>query len=325
MASSIRILLVSMLVYSSSAGVWGQQKTFESYREVIPGTDLTVRMVPIPKGTFQMGSPTHEPGHQADEGPVHQVHISPFWMAEAEITWDVYQLFIDREIDGEQPDPVAGPEVDLEVDAVTGATQPYIDMSLGMGRDGFPAVSMTQLAASRFCQWLSALTGHFYRLPTEAEWEYACRAGSVSRYGSGTDSDQLDTYGWYQDNSGGKYQQVKTKEPNAWGLYDMHGNVAEWTLDQYQADGYTQHEATDPLVLPNTTYPRVVRGGSWMDASDSLRCASRRPSTKIWKRRDPQIPKSKWWHTDAPFLGFRMVRPYKSPLPAQQNLYWGEQ
>jgi formylglycine-generating enzyme required for sulfatase activity len=183
---------------------------------------------------------------------------------------------------------------------------------------------MTQLAAVKFCEWLSAMTGNFYRLPTEAEWEYACRAGSSDAFSFGEDLEVLDDYAWYANNSNDKYHLVGTKKPNAWGLYDMHGNVAEWTLDQYLPTAYRQRkgEVLNPFQQPTKIYPKVVRGGSWMDSPKRLRSASRRPSSKKWKMRDPQIPKSEWWHTDAPFVGLRVVRPYKTPVEAEQKKYW---
>ena len=271
-----------------------------------------------------MGSPKFEVGHFGDEGPQHQVSIDGFWMGQFEITWDLYNLFVSREIDSKQVPKTSDSEVQIEADAVSGATTPYVEMSFGMGTDNFPAICMTQLAAVKFCEWLSAMTGHFYRLPTEAEWEYACRAGTETAYSFGEDSSQLTDYAWYEENSQDKYQKVGTKKPNPWGLYDMHGNVAEWTLDQYVPSVYGKRTAgvTNPLVVGEKVYPKAVRGGSWMDAPKRLRSAARRPSSKQWKKRDPQIPKSKWWHTDAPFVGFRVVRPLKTPSIEEQKKYW---
>ena len=231
---------------------------------------------------------------------------------------------MERSIDKYQNQAKNGNEVALEVDAVSGATTPYVDMSFGMGTDGYPAVCMTQLAAAKFCEWLSAMTGHFYRLPTEAEWEYACRAGSSTAYSFGDTPANLDDYAWYEGNAADAYHKVGQKKPNPWGLYDMHGNVAEWTLDAYDAKQYKKNKkgANNPIALPSSTYPRVVRGGSWMDRPGRLRSAARRGSTKKWKQRDPQIPKSLWWHTDAPFVGFRVVRPVTTPTVKEQKIYW---
>src|SRR5690606_15592045 len=136
-----------------------------------------IPMAAIPKGSFTMGSPKTEGGRGQGEGPERRMEVEGFWMSEHEITWDLYKLFLQRSIDGLEHNRAG--EVDLEVDALSSATIPYVDMSLGMGTsEGLPVVNVTFKAAQHFCQWLSALTGHFCRLPTEAEWEYAARAGS---------------------------------------------------------------------------------------------------------------------------------------------------
>ena len=297
----------------------------KGYIQNIPGTPEVIEMAFIPGGTFSMGSPKSEQGHFGDEGPQHLVEVAPFWMGKFEITWDLYELFISRGIDKKRPATVSGKEVDIDVAAVSGATQPYTEMSFGMGVENYPAICMTQLAAVKFCEWLSAMTGNFYRLPTEAEWEYACRAGTKTAYSFGDTPSNLDIYAWHEGNSGGAYHKVGQKEPNPWGLYDMHGNVSEWTLDQYVPTVYNTRKrktVDNPLQTPTKTYPRVVRGGAWSDKPNRLRSAARRPSSKKWKKRDPQIPKSLWWHTDAPFVGFRVARPLETPSPLDQNKYW---
>ena len=210
----------------------------ESYEEKLNGVDHNISMVFIEGGSFIMGSPKIQKGHFGDEGPQHEVNVSPFWMSKVEITWDLYSLFVSREWDQYQVDKSVDSEVSIDVDAVSGATTPYVEMSFGMGIDNYPAICMTQLAAIKFCEWLSAMTGHFYRLPTEAEWEYAARAGSSSAYSFGDNINVLGEYAWFEGNSNEKYQKVGTKKPNAWGLNDMHGNVAEWTLDQYVPSAY---------------------------------------------------------------------------------------
>lgn len=309
--------------FKGATFIQGQEK---SYTQTLYGSEKEVEMVFIEEGEFQMGSPDSEWGHDVDESPVNTIKVSAFWMSDSEITWNLYNEFVRRELDALTADPNKGNEVQLQIDAVTGATTPYVDMSFGMGVDGYPAICMTQLAATRFCQWLSALTGNFYRLPTEAEWEYACRAGNSAAYSFGNDLSQLSDYAWFNGNSEGKTQQVKLKKPNSWGLYDMHGNVAEWTLDQYSKEGYDfdQKELVNPVTIETKTYPKSVRGGSWMDDPGALRSASRMGSSKKWKMRDPQIPKSLWWHTDAPFVGFRIVRPLKTPTEEEQKLYWNQ-
>ena len=322
LANFFLLLFVSLGIH----GLYGQLKPFQAYEQRIAGSPISIELVPISGGSFTMGSPASEEGRSADEGPKHMVVVESFWMARYEITWDLYQLFLQRELDELQASSPEGQEVVLDVDGVAGATTPYLDMSFGMGTEGYPAVCMTQYAASKFCEWLSAMTGNFYRLPTEAEWEYACRAGSDKAYSFGEDAAELEKYAWFAENSGGKYQKVGLKEPNAWGLYDMHGNVSEWTLDQYISDIYKQRQkiTENPFEKPVKIYPRSVRGGSWQDHTASLRSASRAFSDRRWKIRDPQFPKSKWWHTDAPFVGFRIVRPYRTPEPEDQKKFWLE-
>jgi formylglycine-generating enzyme required for sulfatase activity len=286
----------------------------KTYRVTIPNTTVFYDMVSVPAGDFLMGSPDSDPKRQKDETPQHKVHLDGFWMQTHEVTWDEYRLFMFANQAGE----VA--HKDELVDAVSRPTRPYVEMSFGMGINGFPAISMTQHAANKYAEWLSAKTGEFYRLPTEAEWEYACRAGTTTPYFFGADVAQLGDYAWYSANSSGKYQKVGTKKPNAWGLYDMLGNVMEWTLDQYAA--YQAKPEDNPWLRATTPYPHSVRGGSWNDKADLLRCAARVASDFSWKQQDPQLPKSVWYETDAQWLGFRLVRPVKLPAPEEMYKYW---
>ena len=306
----------------------GNPARFESYTETVPAAGASLRMVAIPGGTFLMGSPAEEPHRKPDEGPQHKVSISPFWISETEIPWELYTAFMEngrpRAKDGqlleEQPD-------DELWDSVTQPTAPYAAMNLGMGHGyehGLPAISMSHHAASKFCEWLSAQTGHYYRLPTEAEWEYACRAGSAGAYSYGNGEASLDQYAWYWNNSNDRYQKTGSKKPNKWGLRDMHGNVAEWVLDSYVPDAYGKRSglpAKDPLVIiPGA--PHIVRGGSWEDDPDSLRSAARRASTPAWNRQDPQNPKSIWYLTDGGMIGFRVVRPMNIPDIMTMHRLW---
>ncbi len=288
------------------------------YTETIPATDVTLDFVPIRGGTFSMGTPETEAGHAEDESPVHSVKVDPFWMAKVETTWDAYRLFMFTQQANEKQNPNA------MVDAVSRPTPPYVEMSFGMGIDGFPAISMTQHAANKFAQWLSVKTGHFYRLPTEAEWEYACRAGTTTAYSFGDDPAQLGEYAWFAGNSGEKYQKVGTKKPNPWGLHDMHGNVKEWTLDQLDDSFYAAGGAlaVNPWNKPTEPYPLAVRGGGWADDAAGLRCGARVGSDPEWKFQDPQLPKSIWYETDAQWLGFRLVRPLKVPTAKEMFAYW---
>src|SRR5699024_5072556 len=160
-----------------------------------------------------------------------------------------------------------------EVDAVTRPTKPYLDMTFGMGKVNHPALAMTQYSAIQFCKWIYARTGVFYRLPTEAEWEYAARAGSTTEYFFGDEHSQLTDYAWYIQNSEEKTHEVGQKKANPWGLYDIYGNVAEWTYDQYHESYQTfaGKENVNPLAEPVTLYPHRVRGGSYLDEAQDLR------------------------------------------------------
>jgi formylglycine-generating enzyme required for sulfatase activity len=294
------------------------------YTETIPGTDIKFDMVPIPGGTFLMGSPPSEPERGDDEGPQHPVTIAPFWMGKCEVTWDEYDQFaFSYDIKKKQREKVDlnnQPENEKLADAVTRPTRPYADETFGLGRRGQPVICITHHAAMEYCRWLSLKTGKVYRLPTEAEWEYACRAGTKTAYSFGDDPKKLDQYAWYVENTE-KPQPVGKKKPNPWGLYDMHGNVAEWCLDHYVADIYSKFDPNKPVrgpvVLPTAKeYPYVARGGHWDADPDKLRSAARMASDPEWSVQDPQRPQSIWWHTDATFVGFRVVR----ALNEQENL-----
>ncbi len=295
------------------------------YTETIPGTDVTFEMVPIPGGTFVIGSPDSEAGRQASEGPQHTVQVQPFWMGKFEVTWDEYDLWC-LGVDKTRRAGGAGDSTawDAMADAITQPTAPYIDLTLGGVRDKHPAVCMTQFAAKIYCKWLSAKTGRYYRLPSEAEWEYACRAGTTTAYSFGDDPAQLGDYAWFYGNSNTVSQAVGQKLPNPWGLYDMHGNVMEWVLDAYLADGYPVEPGatvTNPVVVPESTYPRVARGGSFMDDPEGLRSAVRVGSTKDWSMLDPQYPQSIWYHTNAWGVGFRVIRPLAPPTGEEAAKY----
>ena len=279
------------------------------YAITIPHTTISYSMVPIPAGEFVMGS-----AEKKDEQPPHKVRIDAFWMQAHEVTWDEYRLFMFENQAGETANE------DPMVDALSRPTRPYVEMSFGMGINGYPAISMTQHAANKYAEWLSAKTGEFYRLPTEAEWEYACRAGADTPYFFGADSSKLAEYAWYNANSGGKYQKVAAKKPNPWGLYDMLGNVMEWTLDAYAP--YKPGADVNPWAKATAPYPHAVRGGSWNDPAAMLRCSARVATDASWKAQDPQLPKSIWYLTDAQWLGFRLIRPAKIPSADEMFRYW---
>lgn len=291
--------------------------TFEKYTETVPGSNVKFDMIPIPGGTFLQGSPDNEAGRNKDEGPQTKVELKPFWMGKCEVTWDEYDVFRNSEEhhppEGEKGRLIRFKFKALDGDEITKPTPPYTDMTFGYGHDGFAAINTSHFAAMEYCRWLSAKTGKMYRLPTEAEWEYACRAGTTTKYSFGDDESKLGEYAWFEGNADSKPHPVGQKKPNPWGLYDMHGNVAEWCLDGYYADTYAKRDKDKVTVQPvnlmvHARFPNIVRGGSWVDEPKGLRSASRQASNKDWIRQDPQSPQSVWYLTDADFVGFRIVR-----------------
>jgi len=313
---------------------YGQTPAAEPYTQTLEPHGITFEFVPIPGGTFQMGSPETDPHRQDDEMPQVQVQIEPFWMMKYEITWEQFRVFMNQYELFPEEQAMTPPGEVVAADAVSYPT-PLYDAAFifSKGDDPrMPAVSMTPFAAKQFARWLSLQTGHFYRLPTEAEWEYACRAGSDTAYHFGDDADELDDYAWYFDNSYNEAiedegpRPVGGKQPNAFGLYDMHGNVAEIVLDQHVADHYGKLanpvHVLDAIAWPSEDYPHVLRGGSYLDDPENLRSAKRAVTHPNLKRRDPQIPRSVWWFTDGTHIGFRLVRPMNVPSPEEQQRYW---
>ena len=299
---------------------------FQPYIESIPGTNLKFMMIPIPGGEYTMGSPDTEAERQDNEGPQIKVRVEPFWMAACEVTWDEYDQFsfsYDIKAAKEQSKsgvPAVRTQNDVLADAVTRPTPPYVDMTFGKGHDRFPASCMTAHAAIHYCAWLAAKTGRPYRLPSEAEWEFAARAGTKTAYSFGNSPDKIDEYAWHADDSEEKPHPVMQKKPNAWGLFDMHGNVREWTLDEYHEDYFKKFNPASLNVSPTIPAPvttkakhiwHSARGGSWMDDKSWCRSAWRIGAEEDWSQQDPQLPKSIWWHTDAQHTGFRVIRPYK--------------
>ena len=322
------------------------------YTERIPGTNIEFEMVPIPGGEFLLGSPVDEAERNADEGPQVRIVVQPFWMGKCEITWAEYQAFmntysalkslnelrVEMKRFGAESEQLSNlPKVkefltneSIDVDGVTAPTPLYEpDVTYAYGQDSNqPAVTMSQFGAKQYTKWLSGITQTQYRLPTEAEWEYAARAGSTTPYAFG-DQESLDDYAWYAANSDDQLQAVGTKLPNAWGLHDMHGNVAEWVLDQYDAEHYAQiadkSKALDAVRWPTQLYPRVIRGGCWFDDSARCRSAARHQSDDPeWTVSDPNLPVSPWWFTEEPAsgIGFRLVRPLAPMDVSLQKKVW---
>jgi len=303
------------------------------YTARIPGTDITYTMTPIPGGVYLMGSPDDELHHQDDEGPQVKIEVAPFWMGSCEVTWAEYKTYMAltdhfREFAYRKIRPITKENA---ADAVTSPSIIY-DRSINFesgDNPKQPAVSMSQFSAKQYTKWLSLTNRRFYRLPTEAEWEYAARAGTTTAYSFGDDADKLDDFAWHVGNSNGRTQPVGKKKPNAWGLYDMHGNAAEWVIDAYSKDykklaGKTT-EAKDAIQWPTKLFPRVVRGGSFNQFGDRLRSASRVAShDDNWREEDPQLPLSPWWYTSEYGLqvGFRIVRPLHAPSRKEREKYW---
>jgi formylglycine-generating enzyme required for sulfatase activity len=309
--AAVALAVALAIVPAVHGGAADPPADMKPYTETIPGTSVTFDMVPLPGGTFRMGSPAGEAGRGADEGPQHEVAIRPFWIGKHEVTWSEYDRFW---LDEAVAQASYAAEIKAAgVDALTRPTPPYADESFGFGKGKQPVISVGHHAAMEYARWLSKKTGKLYRLPTEAEWEYACRAGTTTAYGFGDDPAALGEHAWYADNAEGQPRPVGGRKPNAWGLFDMHGNVGEWVLDLYEKNAYAArggHTTASPVVMPTERiYPHVVRGGSWDHDAPALRCAARLASQVDWNRRDPQRPQSIWWLTDATFVGFRLVHP----------------
>ena len=304
------------------------------YSFKIPGTDVTIDMVPIPGGTYMMGSPDDEDGRKDDEGPQIEVNVDPMWVAKTEINWaqykeymNLYAIFKEFESNGERT-----VSDDNKADAITAPTELYdASFTFEYGEEPQqPAVTMTQYSAQQYTKWLSRVTDQQYRLPTEAEWEYVARAGTKTTYYWGDGEDGIDDNAWYFDNCDEGVKAVGEKKPNPFGLYDMLGSVAEWTVNKYTEDGYVafagkKHQAVDMVNWNTDASPCVVRGGSWEMDPPELRCAARLGSDdEEWKSEDPNFPKSPWWFTSDPArgVGFRLFRSFK-PLPKEKiTLFW---
>ncbi len=302
------------------------------YTVTIPGTDVTFRMEPIPGGEFVMGSAAAESGREECEGPQRKITVEPFWMARCEVTWAeyknymrVYDAFKEFEEQG-----IRKVTDENRVDAITAPTPLYEpDFTFEYGEeDQQPAVTVTMYSAKQYSKWLSAITGMQFRLPAEAEWEYACRAGSTTAFHFGDDASQLGDYAWFEGNSEDNgTKEVGQKKPNPWGLLDMHGNATEWVLDQFEpyvTGNGTLNAATD-WVRATKLDPRIVRGGSWQFAATECRSASRFPSDSVsWREADPNLPKSPWWFTDDPSrgVGFRLIRPLKTVSRQAMGEFW---
>jgi len=233
------------------------------YVEKIPGTLITFEMLPVPGGSVTL---------ETAAGP-RTVQVAPFWMARTETTWDLYDVYVygfDR----------SAPRMPGE-EAVSRPTRPYVLPGDAFGHDGLPALGMSFQAANAFAHWVSVRTGRTYRVPTEAQWEHACRLGAQSTADTAARS-------WARENAEQRTHEVASKPADAFGLHDVLGNVAEWVAG---VDGDS-----------------VAKGGAYNMAASEMSCSSRMRQTAAWNETDPQLPKSRWWLPDATFLGVRLIR-----------------
>ncbi len=275
-----------------------KQREWATYlhRTAVDTNSLGIKLVLIPAGEFVIGSPDNESGADPDEHPSHDVTITrPFYIGTCAVTVGQFGKFV----------AATGYKTDAENDGkggcgATGETTAPFDQrpKFNWRNDGLtqtdtqPVVNVSWNDAIAFCDWLSSQDGKTYRLPTDAQREFACRGGTTATFFFGSDPGLLGKYAWNSDNSSLGPHDVGQKLPNPLGLYDMLGNVWEWCSDRYDAKYYRSSPAIDPQG-PVDGNERVTRGGSWGNTSGSCRSADR--------DRMEQAGRSC-------YLGFRVVR-----------------
>ena len=317
--------------------------SFIDFTEYIPQSSVSFNMKAIPGGTFTMGSPANEPFRKEDEGPAVTIEVNSFYMAEIEVSWDEYLAFYSQTAAEGRSTDTEGARKNGQVDGISGATPPYGQPDQNWGLSKRPAITMSFHAAETYCKWLSTVTGKKYRLPTEAEWEYAARGGTQTPYffaGSpkkyetkgfwnklfGPDTTVINTYVIYVRNSQMMTQMPDRVAPNPFGLKNMLGNVAEFCSDWYSPTIYSQYnnqKVSDPKG-PESGTEHVVRGGSFKSDAGEVRAASRDfTHTDAWLKTDPQMPKSIWWYSDVRSVGFRVICEFDpttgKPVPYKTN------
>ena len=261
----LAVLVISSLSAAAETVQPTPTKKPAPFSEQISGTLVKFDMIPIPAGVIAVADP-------AKEGATKKVKIKPLYVGRTEVTWDEYDVFVFKFDEPQSPAPGGS-------DAVSHPSKPYGAADRGYGHKGYPAINMSYYGAEQYCRWLSLKTGKKYRLPTEAEWEYACTACKPL-----PGEKELAQYAWFWQE---KTQPVGKKKPNAWGIFDMLGNVAEWCVG---LDGKP-----------------VVCGGSFEDFAKDMVPSKRRYQEPSWSANDPQDPKSRWWLSDAQFVGFRVI------------------
>jgi len=238
----------------------------------IPGSTVEFTLVQLPAGKITL---------KDKDGKEKEIEIKPIWIGKTEVTWDEFDIFwLKLDLTKEERHKLR----ELN-DIRAKASIPEEPPDRGWGHEGFPAGSMSFKYAKAYCTWLSKMTKHKYRLPTEAEWEYACRAGGDAMK---PDKEQLEKIAWSAENSDEKTHKTAAKQPNAWGLHDMLGNVAEWVI-----------------MMDGTS---AVAGGSYLDEAKDIHSGARAPYDKSWQRSDPQSPQDEWWYWNGGHLGIRIVR-----------------
>jgi formylglycine-generating enzyme required for sulfatase activity len=257
---------VALGVVISVPTVLSQQSELAPYSETLPDSVVKIPMVPIPGGTVQIGGK--------------KVAVKPFYMAKTETAWEAFDAFV-----ASGPASKAYDQTQFAPDAIARPSKSYILPDLGWGHNGYPAINLSSDSVDMFCRWLSSVTKKKYRLPTEAEWEIACRGGVEGAWK--VDKAELDKSAWYAPNSNDVTHGIGKKQANKYGLFDILGNTGEW--------------ATDMEGKP------VLCGGSFQEDASKMSPTTRHYFQPKWQETDPQIPKSRWWLSDAPFCGFRIV------------------
>jgi formylglycine-generating enzyme required for sulfatase activity len=294
--------------------------------------NAAVAMVYIPGGTFWMGSPDDEPGRDANEGPRHQVTVEPFWMGQCEVRANLVEIWLDEwhQATREQGRGLT-PEAMRAVTEVP-SSNPYApfwisdrnDDPTTSARDN-PVATMTAYGAQQFCRWLTLRTGHYYRLPTEAEWEYACRAGTTTAYYFGDSPANSGDHAWFGRPD--KPHVGAQKKPNPWGLYDLYGNLGEYVLDGWSDDyrseaaaAATRPVAHDPWRPHTNRNYAIARGGDHRSNPTRLRSAARQ---RIEQSQDlnnnSPIFSSLRGNGDLEATGFRIVSPLRREGDGREN------